>query len=69
MTKAAGLFLIGFGLVGWIAGIHDYNEGLMMVGNGLGFIGLRRATDKAVAEIAANQVNPASLSDIVRRNQ
>ena len=69
MTKAAGLLLILYGIIGWAAGLHDYDTAAMSVGNGLGFIGLRRATDKAVAEITATQVNPPTLDDIVRRNQ
>lgn len=69
MTKAAGALLILYGIIGWIAGLHDYDTAAMSVGNGLGFIGLRRATDKAVAEITATQVNPPSLDDLVRRNQ
>jgi hypothetical protein len=69
LTKTAGALLILYGIIGAISGLHDFDSAFMMVGNGLGYIGLRRATDKAVAEITANQVNPASLDDIVRRNQ
>jgi hypothetical protein len=69
LTKTAGALLILYGIIGAISGLHDFDSAFLMVGNGLGYIGLRRATDKAVAEITANQVNPASLDDIVRRNQ
>jgi hypothetical protein len=69
ITKTAGALLILYGIIGAIAGLHDFDSAFLMVGNGLGYIGLRRATDKAVAEITANQANPATLDDIVRRNQ
>jgi len=69
MTKAAGALLIVYGIVGFVAGLHDFDAAFLMAGNGLGYLGLRRATDKAVAEITAVTVNPPTLDDIVRRNQ
>lgn len=69
MTKAAGASLILYGLIGFFAGLHDFDSAFLMIGNGFGYIGLRRATDKAVSEITATQVNPPTLDDIVRRNQ
>lgn len=69
MTKTAGALLILYGVVGLVAGLHDFDSAFLMVGNGLGYLGLRRATDKAVAEITAVTVNPPTLDDIVRRNQ
>lgn len=69
MTKAAGALLILYGIVGFVAGLHDFDAAFLMAGNGLGYIGLRRATDKAVDEIISTRPVPASLEDIVRRNQ
>ena len=69
MTKTAGALLIVYGIVGFVAGLHDFDSAFLMAGNGLGYLGLRRATDKAVAEITAVTVNPPTLDDIVRRNQ
>ena len=69
MTKAAGALLILYGVVGFVAGLHDFDAAFLMAGNGLGYLGLRRAQDRAVAEITAVTVNPPTLDDIVRRNQ
>lgn len=69
MTKAAGFSLVLYGLIGFFADLHDFDSAFLMIGNGLGYLGLRRATDKAVAEITANQVTPDHLDELVRRNQ
>lgn len=70
MTKAAGLMLILYGMIGWAAGIHDYDTALTSVANGLGFIGLRRATDKAVdTMVTATHSQTTTINEIVRKHQ
>jgi hypothetical protein len=69
LTKTAGALLILYGIIGAISGLHDFDSAFLMVGNGLGYIGLRRNQDTIKADIIAAQVSPPSIDDIVRRNQ
>lgn len=70
MTRTAGALLILYGFTGWIAGIHDYDTALTSIANGLGFIGLKRAQEKAVdVVVETTNAQTETLTDIVKKHQ